>query len=131
MVSPSNAVSSTTSTRSSRATASLNDRSACVSLSVSAWSMTPPEHVVDQQHATRADPGDQLLPVAGVSGLVGIDEHQVKNCLDRQGAQRLQGGPEAQLDAISQTRLLPRANPDGRPFLADVAAQQGATVPED
>src|ERR1035437_8002172 len=121
MVSPSNAVSSTTSTRSSRATASLNDRRACVSLSVSAWSMTPPEHVVDQQHATRADPGDQLLPVAGVSGLVGIDEHQVKNCLDRQGAQRLQGGPEAQLDAISQTRLLPRANPDGRPFLADRA----------
>src|SRR5262249_30444423 len=36
------------------------------------------ERVVDQDHAVRAQPGDDLLVVDGVRGLVGVDERQVE-----------------------------------------------------
>lgn len=42
--------------------------------------------------------------------------------------QRLQSGPDGQLDAIAQAGLLPRADADGRPLRADIAAQQGAPL---
>ena len=86
-----------------------------------------PQHVVDQEHAAETDPVDQLLPLVEVAGLVGIDEHQVDVFLVGQPAQRLRRGRDAQLDAITQPRLLPGLDADGRPGLADVAAQQGAS----
>ena len=46
------------------------------------------------------------------------------NCSSRQGAQRLDSRPDLQLDAVGDFGALPRVARDGRPLLADVAAQQ-------
>ena len=67
---------------------------------------------------------DELLPVPGVPGLVGVDERQIQRGPGGQRAQGVQRRAEAQLDPVGQPRLLPVGAGQRRPLLADVAADE-------
>ena len=55
-----------------------------------------PQRVVDQDDATGAHAGEDLVVVRGVAGLVGVDERQIDRVVERQVAQRLDGRRDAQ-----------------------------------
>ena len=88
------------------------------------------QHVVDQHQATPAQPREDLVVVRRIRGLVGVDEREVELLLARQRAQRLDRGPDLELDALGDLGTLPRVAGDGRPLLTHVAAQELAADAE-
>ena len=83
-----------------------------------------PERVVDEDHAVRTQPSEDLLVVARVARLVGVDEREIDGRLCGKRSQRLDRGRDLQLDAIVDAATLPAFARDRRPLFADVAAQQ-------
>ena len=87
-----------------------------------------PDRVVHHDQPAGPEPDQDLLEVPVVVGLVGVDEAHVEVLAFGEGTQRLQGGPEAEVDLALHTRFDPVAAADRRPLLVDVAAEQLAVV---
>src|SRR3954453_6701468 len=75
------------------------------------------QRVVQQDDGVVGQPRMEFLDVAGVPGLVRVDEGEIEGGLGRQRPQRVQGRAQAQLDAVFEARPLPVAAGDRRPLL--------------
>src|SRR5690625_4360470 len=89
--------------------------------------VTAPKNVVDQQEAARPQQGESLLIVGVVAALVGVYDKPVEGAARAFGEeqiQRLASRRKPQLDAFGNPGSFPIISSDGRPLVADVAADQ-------
>ena len=84
------------------------------------------EHVVEEDHPAGPQASEDLLVVVAVAGLVGVDEGEVEVLPRRKRSERLEGGPELQLDAVVHPCCLPGVASYRGPLLAQIAAEQMA-----
>jgi hypothetical protein len=83
-----------------------------------------PQHVVDHDHAPLRQAGEELVDVAGVPGLVGVDERQVDRQVVGQLGEPFGGRAHQHLDPVVDTRLLPRRSRRRQIAVGDVEADE-------